>query len=151
MQNFAALRAVVFPLFMKNLKGADIRPPPPVGARVIRRHSSGYWALVNQTQWADSHHGWLRAFVLVNAESTAGTCWRRKASFARVHPSLWICVLVTPNSERWYIWTKPSRCHINTGLLTARALNVQIFAHYSIHGRTGRGCTSYKWKKVNQT
>ena len=33
MQNFAALRAVVFPLFMKNLRGADICPPP-VGARV---------------------------------------------------------------------------------------------------------------------
>ena len=33
MQNFAALRAPVFPLFMKNLKGANIHPPP-VGARV---------------------------------------------------------------------------------------------------------------------
>ena len=32
MQNFAALRAAVFPLSTKNLRGADIRPP--VGARV---------------------------------------------------------------------------------------------------------------------
>ena len=33
MQNFAALRAAVFPLFMKNPKGGGY-PPPPVGARV---------------------------------------------------------------------------------------------------------------------
>ena len=32
MQNFEALRAGVFPLSTKNLRGADIRPP--VGARV---------------------------------------------------------------------------------------------------------------------
>ena len=32
MPNFVALRAAVFPLSTKNLRGADIRPPP-VGAR----------------------------------------------------------------------------------------------------------------------
>ena len=36
MPNFAALRAAVFPLSTKNLRGADIRPPP-VGARDISR------------------------------------------------------------------------------------------------------------------
>ena len=34
MQNFAALRDAVFPLFMKNLKGGGADTRPPVGARV---------------------------------------------------------------------------------------------------------------------
>ena len=53
--------------------------------------------------------------------STAGECCRRKTLFARIHPSLWIFTLVTPYSERWYIWIKPLRCYINSwpGLLTA--------------------------------
>ena len=43
-------------------------PREPLHDFIIRRYSSGYWALVNQTQWADSHHGWLRAIVLANTE-----------------------------------------------------------------------------------
>ena len=39
MPNFAALRAAVFPLSTKNLRGADIRPP--VGARVNPRRAGG--------------------------------------------------------------------------------------------------------------
>ena len=39
--NFAALRAAVFPLFAKNLRGADIRPPPSV--RGLTRHRLGYF------------------------------------------------------------------------------------------------------------
>ena len=39
MPNFAALRAAVFQLSTKNLRGADIRPPP-VGARVKEKCSN---------------------------------------------------------------------------------------------------------------
>ena len=50
MPNFAALRAAVFQLSTKNLRGADIRPPP-VGARVnVPRHE-----LVKARTW----YSWL--------------------------------------------------------------------------------------------
>ena len=45
MPNFAALRAAVFSLSTKNVRGADIRPPP-VGARVKGRlRNKGYAAV----------------------------------------------------------------------------------------------------------
>ena len=45
--NFAALRAAVFPLFAKNLRGgADIRPPPSVRGLITIQSKLLYYFLV---------------------------------------------------------------------------------------------------------
>ena len=45
MPNFVALRAAVFPLSTKNLRGADIRPP--VGARVkVAKSETSRWFIL---------------------------------------------------------------------------------------------------------